>query len=184
MPEPILQLSQKYMRSPQYLKVSEDSLTVKNVEQKYALVDRQSRLRALIAFLRIENPSLALIFARTKMGADRLNGILLDRGFKSMALHGDLSQNRRDRVMSGFRGGQFQILVATDLAARGLDVDDISHVINYDIPQEPFTYVHRVGRTGRMGKPGNALTLIFPDQENELIMMQKGFSGLGNMIFI
>jgi ATP-dependent RNA helicase DeaD len=173
MPEPILHLSKKYMRAPQYLKVSEDSLTVKNVVQKYAIVDKQSRLRALIAYLRIENTPLAIIFARTKLGADRLNGILLDRGFKSMALHGDLSQNRRDHVMHGFREGHFHILVATDLAARGLDVDNITHVINYDIPQEPFTYVHRVGRTGRMGKPGKALTLIFPDQENELIMMQK-----------
>ncbi len=173
MPEPIVALSGKYMVHPQLLKVSEDSLTVKNVEQKYSIVDRQSRLRALIAYLRIENPTLAIIFARTKAGADRLNGILLDRGFKSMALHGDLSQNRRDRVMHGFREGHFHILVATDLAARGLDIDDITHIINYDIPQEPFTYVHRVGRTGRMGKAGRALTLIFPDQENELVMMQK-----------
>jgi len=123
--------------------------------------------------LQKEKPALALIFTRTKMGADRLNEILNDRGFKSMCLHGDMSQGKRDRTMEAFRSGQLNVLVATDLAARGIDVMDISHVLNYDLPEDPLTYVHRVGRTGRMQNKGRAISLIFSDQFNLISMCEK-----------
>jgi len=173
MPDEIKRICSNYMVTPQHIKVSEDEFDASKIEQFYVEVSKQSRLPALIGLLQKEKPTLALIFTRTKMGADRLNEILNDRGFKSMCLHGDMSQGKRDRTMEAFRSGQLNVLVATDLAARGIDVMDISHVFNYDIGDDPLTYVHRVGRTGRMKKTGRAISLIFSDQYNLISMCEK-----------
>lgn len=173
MPPAILELSKKYMHAPQEVRVSEDSLSVKTIKQYYVETSKFDRLNILLMLLVQKKPGLALIFTRTKRGADRLNEILLDRGFKSMALHGDMSQNKRDRSMEAFRKGHTNILVATDLASRGLDVTGVTHVINYDTTDDPMTYVHRIGRTGRMGKDGEAISLVFFDQTSLISIIEK-----------
>jgi ATP-dependent RNA helicase DeaD len=173
MPPAILELSRKYMHAPQEVRVSEDSLSVKSIRQYYVETSKFDRLNILLSLLVQKKPGLALIFARTKRGADRLNEILLDRDFKSMALHGDMSQNKRDRSMEAFRKGRTNILVATDLASRGLDVTGVSHVINYDTTDDPLTYLHRIGRTGRMGKDGEAISLVFFDQAGLISIIEK-----------
>jgi ATP-dependent RNA helicase DeaD len=173
MPPAIMELSKKYMHAPQEVRVSEDSLSVKSIRQYYVETSKFDRLNVLLMLLVQKKPGLALIFTRTKMGADRLNEILLDRGFKSMALHGDMSQNKRDRSMEAFRKGHTNILVATDLASRGLDVTGVTHVINYDTTDDPMTYVHRIGRTGRIGKDGEAISLVFFDQAGLISIIEK-----------
>lgn len=173
MPDEIKRICTNFMVTPQHIKVSSDEFDASKIEQFYIEVSKQTRLPALIGLLQKEKPTLALIFTRTKMGADRLNEILNDRGFKSMCLHGDMSQGKRDRTMEAFRSGQLHVLVATDLAARGIDVMEISHVINYDVGDDPLTYVHRVGRTGRMQNTGRAISLIFSDQFNLISMCEK-----------
>ncbi len=172
-PPAIMDLSKRYMHAPQELRVSEDSLSVKSIRQYYVETSKFDRLNILLTLLVQKKPALALIFARTKRGADRLNDILLDRGFKSMALHGDMSQNKRDRSMEAFRKGHTHILVATDLASRGLDVTGVTHVINFDTTDDPMTYVHRIGRTGRMGKDGEAISFVFFDQTGLISIIEK-----------
>ncbi len=164
MPSEILKISRDYMKNPQTLRVSEDKITVEGIRQKYVLVDARSRMGYLLGVLKQENPKLALIFTRTKFAAQRLCGTLQRKGFAAESLHGDMRQGARDRAMRKFRDGSVHVLVATDLASRGIDVLEISHVINYDLPEEATTYVHRIGRTGRMGAEGVAISLIFEDQ--------------------
>jgi ATP-dependent RNA helicase DeaD len=172
-PNEILNLGKKYLKSPQEVRVSEDSLSVKNIKQYYVEVSKFDRLNALLILLAQKKPALALIFVRTKHGADRLNEILLDRGFRSLALHGDMSQNKRDRSMEAFRKQHINMLVATDLASRGLDVTDVTHVINFDTTDDPYTYLHRIGRTGRMGKDGEAISFVFFDQASLIGIIEK-----------
>jgi ATP-dependent RNA helicase DeaD len=173
MPPAILELSKRYMKAPSEVRVSEDSLSVKTIRQSYLEVSKFDRLNVLLALLKLKNPELALVFVRTKMGADRINEILRDRGFNSMALHGDMSQNKRDRSMDAFRKKHINILVATDLASRGLDVTGVTHVINYDLTDDPYTYLHRIGRTGRMGKGGEAISFVFFDQTQLIPIIEK-----------
>ncbi len=173
MPKEILELSKKYMNAPQKALVSQDSLSAKNIRQFYIEVSKFDRLNALLVLLKEQQPDLALIFVRTKRGADRINEILSDRGFNSLALHGDMSQNKRDRAMRAFREKKTNMLVATDLASRGLDVTGISHVINFDMTDDPYTYLHRIGRTGRMGKRGMAISFVFFDQANLIGIIEK-----------
>ncbi len=173
MPNQILELSKKYLHAPQQVRVSEDSLSVKNIKQYYVETSKFDKLNMLLMLLVEKKPHLTLIFVRTKRGADRINEILVDRGFSSLALHGDMSQNKRDRSMASFRQKHINILVATDLASRGLDVSDVTHVINYDMTDDPYTYVHRIGRTGRMGKEGEAINLIFFDQTSLIPIIEK-----------
>ncbi|MCX6771126.1 MAG: DEAD/DEAH box helicase [Candidatus Micrarchaeota archaeon] len=173
MPPAIMELSKRYMHAPQEVRVSEDSLSVKSIRQYYVETSKFDRLNMLLALLVEKKPALALIFARTKRGADRLNEILVDRGFRSMAFHGDMSQNQRDRSMDAFRKSRINILVATDLASRGLDVTGVTHVINYDTTDDPLTYVHRIGRTGRMGKDGEAISFVFFDQTSMISIIEK-----------
>ncbi len=173
MPPAIQELGKRYMKIPQVVKVSEDSLSVKSIKQYYIEVSKFDKLNYFLALLSQKKPHLALVFVRTKRGADRLNEILADRGFHSLALHGDMSQNKRDRSMEAFRKKHINILVATDLASRGLDVTDISHVINYDLTDDPYTYLHRIGRTGRMGKDGEAISFVFFDQSSIIGIIEK-----------
>ncbi|MCX8197670.1 MAG: DEAD/DEAH box helicase [Candidatus Micrarchaeota archaeon] len=176
MPAEILALGKKYMNSPQEVLVSEDSLSVKSIKQHYVEVSKFDKLNAFLVLLSQKKPKLALVFVRTKRGAERLNQILQDRGFSSMALHGDMSQNKRDRSMEAFRKSHVNILVATDLASRGLDITGVTHVFNYDMTDDPYVYLHRIGRTGRMGKNGEAISLVFFDQTH-LVKMVENLAG-------
>ncbi len=155
-----------------------DRPTVEKVEQYYISVQPWDKYRALRALLMNENPELAIVFTRTKRAAEKIAQRLHADGIECREIHGNLAQNARDRVMQGFRKGKFDELIATDLASRGIDVADISHIINYDIPEDPEVYVHRVGRTARMGAKGKAFTFVQKDQGDELTKVE----GLINMV--
>lgn len=174
MPREIMGVAYEYMKAPQTVKVGEDKITLDKIRQYYIEVpDARMRLPLLLGLIKAKNPQLAIIFCRTKMGADKLGHILKNRGIDAMALHGDMTQRQRDNAMGLFREGKIHALVATDLASRGLDVFDVSHVINYDLPEEHTTYVHRIGRTGRMGAEGEAVSFIFTDQLGWLEELEK-----------
>ena len=160
MPARIVQIASRSMKSPERITAASTAMTVPEVTQAYYEVPRNRKIDALTRILDAEAPSLAMIFCRTKHMVDELGEALMARGYSAETLHGDLSQAQRDRVMRRFRSGQADILIATDVAARGLDIPDVSHVINYDIPESQDTYVHRIGRTGRVGKAGTAITLV------------------------
>lgn len=162
MPAPIRRLAERYMRSPETIAVDPQRVTVEAIEQRYLLVNESDKLAALTRLIEVEEASRVLIFSRTKVGAAQLAEALASRGIAVEALHGDLPQIVRERVMARFREGQIRLLVATDVAARGLDIEDVSHVVNFDVPLDPEVYVHRIGRTGRAGKAGIALTLLTP----------------------
>jgi ATP-dependent RNA helicase DeaD len=164
LPQRICRLAERYMHAPQSFKIGSKQLTVETVEQRYYLVNEADKLAALTRLFEIEPITSALIFARTRLGTAELVNELALRGFPSEALNGDLSQDAREQVLNRFRDNRLKVLVATDVAARGLDIDDISHVFNYDLPQDPEIYVHRVGRTGRAGKTGIAITLLTPKE--------------------
>ena len=158
----VLGLSKRYLRDPQTVSVTPEQLTGASIEQRYYLVNPQDKVAALTRLIEMETIDSALVFARTRLGTGELANQLSTRGFAAEALNGDLSQDARIQVLNRFRAGQVKVLVATDVAARGLDIDDISHVFNFDLPDDPEVYVHRVGRTGRAGREGVAITLLSP----------------------
>jgi ATP-dependent RNA helicase DeaD len=153
------------MHAPQSFTIGTKQLTVTTLEQRYYLVNEADKLAALTRLFEVEEISSALIFARTRIGTGELANELTVRGFAAEALSGDLAQDARERVLDRFRRNQIKVLVATDVAARGLDIDDISHVFNFDLPLDPEVYVHRVGRTGRAGKTGIAISLVTPPEQ-------------------
>ena len=160
MPDSILNLAKDYMNNPEVIQVSKDELTVKDTDQVYCEVNYYNKIKTLKAILSKEKIKSAIIFCNTKIGVDRLVDVLKRDGYHTEALHGNFSQSRRNKVLLNFRQGRFNILVATDVAARGLDIKGVSHIINYDIPRDPKDYVHRIGRTGRAGKVGKAIILV------------------------
>lgn len=159
-PDEVRELGSKVMDNPEVISISSDKLTVEEIEQFYYETSRKEKLDAFVRVVNKEKPESAIIFCNTKRWADTLSKLLKRRRLYGEALHGDLSQNQRDRVMEGFRKKRFRFLIATDVAARGLDIDDVSHVFNYDLPKDPGSYVHRVGRTARAGKKGKAISFI------------------------
>jgi len=159
MPRAIAELAAHMLRDPIKVAVSPVALTVERVEQRVIRVDRPAKLAILIDVLRRETIDRALIFTRTKHGADKVARSLVRAGIDATAIHGNKSQNQRERVLAAFRKGEVRVLVATDIAARGIDVDGISHVVNFDLPNVPETYVHRIGRTARAGAEGVAISL-------------------------
>jgi ATP-dependent RNA helicase DeaD len=169
----IKRLAMRYMRQPAEINVSQDKLTVEEVTQSYVSVEPYDKFRALRLILKEENPPTAIIFCNTKHAARKLAKKLHDGGIDCTEIHGDLMQNKRDRVMDKFRKNQIRVLVATDLAARGIDVSHVSHIINYDIPEDAEIYVHRIGRTARMGARGVAITLVTREQGEELTRVEK-----------
>ncbi len=171
MPRPILSLSKRYMKAPKTVAITKEELTVPNIQQYYFEV--KDKVEGVCRLLDAEIEGKVLIFCRTKKGVDDLNIALSSRGYLVEGLHGDLSQNQRDRVMKKFREGSCEVLIATDVAARGLDIDNISHVINYDIPQDPESYVHRIGRTGRYGAEGVAMTFITAREFRQLKLIER-----------
>src|SRR4051794_989684 len=173
MPTEIKKLAEKGMYDPVTIKVRAATLTIDTVEHFYVEVPEREKADALARVLKAEQPRQAIIFGRTKIGVDRLARSLNDKGVRVKALHGDMSQGSRDGVMIAFKDGRERLLVATDIAARGLDISGVSHVINYDIPNSPDVYVHRIGRTGRVGRSGRAITLITPKQQRDLEAVRK-----------
>jgi ATP-dependent RNA helicase DeaD len=166
--EPIRRLAERYMRNPHTITVAHKTMTVAQTEQRYYLVDESSKPAALSRLLEVEDVTSALIFARTKVGASKLADTLMARGYPVEALHGDMSQEARETVLRRFRSGRIHILVATDVMARGLDIESVSHVINFDMPYDAEDYVHRIGRTGRAGREGVAITLVTPRERRWL----------------
>lgn len=160
MPKPILDITRKYQHDAVNIKVVKKELTVPSIEQYYYDVKRSDKVEVLTRLLDYYNPKLSLVFCNTKRMVDELAEELKGRGYFAEGLHGDMKQSQRDRVMKGFRSGKTEILIATDVAARGIDVDDVEAVFNYDIPQDDEYYVHRIGRTGRVGRTGRAFTFV------------------------
>ncbi len=173
MPEEIQRLSRKYLKNPEFLSVSRDELTVPQIEQVFYEVKAHNKFEGLCRVLDTSDINLAIIFCRTKRGVDELVAGLEARGYEAGGLHGDLTQAQRNKIMRKFREGNMEMLVATDVAARGLDIENVSHVINYDIPQDPESYVHRIGRTGRAGKTGIAMSFVVPQEYRLLRMIEK-----------
>jgi ATP-dependent RNA helicase DeaD len=173
MPPPIKKLAESGMYDPVTIKVKAATLTIDTVEQFFIEASDRDKPARLADVLKSEKPEQAIIFVRTKIGADRLSRSLNDKGVRVKALHGDMSQGSRDGVMIAFKDGRERLLVATDIAARGLDISGVSHVINYDLPNSPEVYVHRIGRTGRVGRSGRAITLITPRQQKDLDAIRK-----------
>ena len=169
----ITQLAGRYMIDPMEVDVSRDHLTVEDVEQSYVTVEPYDKFRVLRLLLKHEKPPFSIVFTNTKHGARKLAKKLHEAGIEATEIHGDLEQRKRDHVMERFRKHQIQVLVATDLAARGIDVSAISHIINYDIPVEALGYVHRIGRTARMGAKGTAITFVTSEQGKELTAVEK-----------
>lgn len=168
MPRAIQNLAAQFMDQPQLIKTQAKEITVPLIEQVYLEVHEREKLDVLSRLLDLHSPELSIIFARTKRRVDELAEALMQRGYAAEGIHGDLTQARRDTVMGQFKNGTVEILVATDVAARGLDIDDVSHVFNFDIPQDPEGYVHRIGRTGRAGKSGLAITFVTAREFNQL----------------
>jgi ATP-dependent RNA helicase DeaD len=173
MPPRIVDLAQRYLIEPERLTIAGKQMTVPETRQSSYEVPKARKVDALTRILDAETPPLAMIFCRTKLGVDELGEALLARGYQVETLHGDLSQAQRDRVMRRFRSGQADILIATDVAARGLDIPDVTHVINYDIPESAEAYVHRIGRTGRAGRSGEAITLVAPRETRWLRQIER-----------
>ena len=173
MPPEIKRLAESRMYDPVTIKVKAATLTIDTVEQFFVEVSDREKPDALARVLKAERPDQAIIFARTKIGVDRLTRRLGDLGVRVKSLHGDMSQGTRDGVMISFKGGRERLLVATDIAARGLDISGVTHIVNYDIPNSPDVYVHRIGRTGRVGRSGRAITLITPKQQRDLDAIRR-----------
>ncbi len=172
-PEPVARLAEQYMYDPVTIRVTPRKLTVDSVEQAYVMVEPRNKLDRLVEVLKAEEPEQAIIFTRTKIGAARLDKALADKGLRVKALHGDLTQGQRDGVMISFKEHRVPLLVATDIAARGLDIEHVTHVINYDLPNNPEIYVHRIGRTGRVGRTGRAITFATQKQAGDLKTIER-----------
>ncbi len=174
MPEPIKELAKHILYQPEFISVVGDEETTNNViDQRYYVIHEDQRDDAIVKMLETEDINKCIIFCRMKREVDRLAEYLNALGFNTSGLHGDLEQSDREKIIKSYRRGESKIMVATDVAARGLDVKDVTHVFNYHIPFDPQSYVHRIGRTGRAGKSGQAITLVTPEEFRELQRIQK-----------
>ncbi len=173
MPTNIQKLAQQFLRDPEHISVIPKQISAPLIQQNYVEVHEKQKFDTLTRLLDMESPELAIIFGRTKRRVDELAGALQKCGYAADGLHGDLSQNQRDSVMRKFRDNSIEVLVATDVAARGLDVSGVSHVINFDLPQDPESYVHRIGRTGRAGREGTAWSFVTPREIDHLYFIEK-----------
>src|SRR4030066_2594308 len=173
MPQPIMNIAKRYMRNPEKIRINTKDLVVTEIKQVFYEVRDADKINALSRLIDVEDPKLAIVFCHTKRDVDEVAMKLEQMGYNASALHGDYTQARRDEVMGKFKKGMIDILVATDVAARGLDIKNVTHVINYSIPQNPDSYIHRIGRTGRAGKSGIAITLVTPREYNHLRLIER-----------
>lgn len=173
MPGPIQKMAEKFMKDPQIVRVKTKEVTVSLIDQYYLEVQEKNKFDVLTRLLDIQSPELAIVFGRTKRRVDELSEALNLRGYMAEGIHGDLSQAKRLSVLKKFKEGSIDVLVATDVAARGLDISGVTHVYNFDIPQDPESYVHRIGRTGRAGKAGMAMTFVTPREKSYLRIVEK-----------
>lgn len=176
-PVAIQNLAKRFMKNPEIVKIQSKQVTVPNIEQNYIEVKEKQKFDVLCRLLDIQSPGLAIVFGRTKRRVDELYEALNKRGYSSEGIHGDMTQARRDQVMRRFRDGSIEVMVATDVAARGLDIDGVTHIYNFDIPQDSEGYVHRIGRTGRAGKTGIAITFVTPREIPHLKLIEKMTKG-------
>ena len=168
LPPPVMRLTSRYMTDPIHLNITPEKPTVESIRQSFFTVDEDRKFDLLLRVIRRERPKQCIIFVERKRGADRLHRNLRKFSKFVAVMHGDLEQPQRERIMKGFREGKIACLVATDVVGRGIDVTGISHIFNYDLPLDPENYVHRIGRTGRMGKDGRAIAFVTPDQGGRL----------------
>ncbi len=169
----VQRLSRRYMREPVMVNVSPERLTVESIHQTFITVDPDRKFDLLLRVIEREQPRQCIIFTQTKRGADRLYRKLREAHQKVATMHGDLPQDKRNRIMANFRDARVTYLVATDVVGRGIDVTNISHIFNYDLPEDPENYVHRIGRTGRMGADGRAIAFVTPDQGERLTAIEN-----------
>jgi len=173
LPPPVLRLAQRYMQQPEHINLSPKKLTVENIRQSFITVDAERKFELLLRIIDREQPRQCIIFTQRKRSADELYRQLRDKRKRVATMHGDLPQPMRDRIMQAFRDGKVVYLVATDVVGRGIDVTNISHIINYDLPEDPENYVHRIGRTGRMGADGIAIAFVTREQGSELTAIES-----------
>ncbi len=176
-PKAILQLSRKYMNSPEYVEISQE-VDKPNIEEFFIQVREDEKFQMLRHLLDTEAPQSAMIFCNTRKLTDTIAENLKYPGLNAMAIHGDMKQAKRERVIESFYEKEFNLLCATDVASRGLDISDVSHVINYDVPMDPEDYTHRIGRTARMGKKGRAVTLLSPSGHRDLRKLEKALGSI------
>jgi ATP-dependent RNA helicase DeaD len=178
MPPGVRELTRRYLVEPVDVRLipAHEDATVPSIRQAYLMVHPERKLDVLVRLLEREQPRRAIVFCRTKHGADKLGRLLSRQDLNAEAMHGDLSQARRNHVLHQFRTGRLHILVATDVVGRGIDVPEISHVINFDLPEAAENYIHRIGRTGRMGRDGVAFSFVMPDQGKLLDEIEKTIS--------
>lgn len=173
MPNPIRKIAERFMKSPETIRVEAKEMTVPSIEQYFVKIHEREKFDVLARLIDVQSPELAIVFGRTKRRVDELSNALTLRGYAAEGIHGDLSQAKRMSVLRKFKEGKIDVLVATDVAARGLDISGVTHVYNYDIPQDPESYVHRIGRTGRAGKEGMAITFVSPREMGYLRIVEQ-----------
>jgi len=173
MPAPIKELAKTILKNPEFITITKKQVTNENIKEYFYVIDENERKDALIRLIDYKNPTKSIVFCRTKKDVDDIADFLSGAGFDAKGLHGDMDQRRREEVIRGFKNDKIEILVATDVAARGLDVNNVSHVFNYHLPLDPESYVHRIGRTGRAGKEGMAISLVTPHEFRALSRIQK-----------
>lgn len=173
MPGPIRKIAETFMKNPEIVKIKSKEMTVENIEQFFVKSQEREKFDILSRLLNVHQPELAIVFGRTKRRVDELSHALNIRGYIAEGIHGDLTQAKRMSVLRQFKEGKVDILVATDVAARGLDISGVTHVYNFDIPQDPESYVHRIGRTGRAGKSGMAITFVTPREMGYLRIVEE-----------
>ena len=173
MPNPIKELAKTILKNPEFITITKKQVTNENIKEYFYIIDEGERKDALIRLLDYKNPTKAIVFCRTKKDVDDIADFLSGAGFEAKGLHGDMEQKRREEVIRAFKSDKIEILVATDVAARGLDVNDVTHVFNYHLPLDAESYVHRIGRTGRAGKEGMAISLVTPHEFKALNRIEK-----------
>jgi ATP-dependent RNA helicase DeaD len=177
MPKPIKDLAQKILYKPEFVTITKSEVTNAKISQSYYVVEEYERDDALVRLFDFKNPTKSIVFCKMKKDVDRLSTFLVSQGFSAKGLHGDMEQRQREEVIKSFKGGNLEVLVATDVAARGLDVSDVTHVFNYQLPFDSESYVHRIGRTGRAGREGIAVSIVTPHEFKQLSKIQKDTGG-------
>ena len=173
MPKEVMNIAKKHMNDYEIFRITQGELTVKQTDQIYFEVNSKDKFEALCRIIDVNEDFYGLVFCRTKVDVEEISNMLIDRSYEARGLHGDISQAQREKILNEFKEHRFNILVATDVAARGIDIQDLTHVINYALPQDPKSYVHRIGRTGRAGKEGIAITFITPSEYRKLQFIKR-----------